>query len=484
MSLPPVRPEHKSRRSTRNAGASLAPKKTPSNHAEPATQSGDSRLFSKDHQLTVATPKNSNPEIRIRRYKRQAEARRLLPDDRVAWCCRKVGVDPETHKRIDALPIKLSNASGNFYTGGHWSCNTKQCPVCSARRAGVYLGRLLAALEANTDRFSFGMDTMTAASKASMTAGEFVPKFKRAMARFCSGMWWDKFRKRWHIRAWVTAQDFTQGDHGPHYHIHRLLIADRSGFYVSSMGALGYWRRLWEDVRIWVPNEHRHEEIWVAKHFNEVLASLMWFEAAPQWQKCCEAEGLISELDYGYHIQGGDPRVARYIAKLALEVTQSGNKRSNGGRNLGELLDDSATGDREAARLWLEAIAALSGTAMLKASKGLWKLIESEEPTSAELEAGDQSDIDRIIALVPVSEWYEILRRDLREEYFTAQAQNSLRSLREFAAKHDVIIAPVVQENGSGGFVEAQGGDYVRRRVDLDALMNGNDVELTMEDLL
>jgi hypothetical protein len=454
-----------------SAPALTGPETTPADHAEQAPQAGGTPLFSKDHKLTVHFFKNHNPELRILRYRRQAEARRLLPDSRVAWCARKVGADPATHRIPDNLEIKQSVASGNYYTGGHWSCNLQLCPVCQARRAGVFLARLLAALEADPVRFAYGMDTLTASSRG-QTAAEFIPAFKRAVERFNSGRWWMNFRDRWHIRGYVTGQDFTQGDAGPHYHMHRLLIADRGGFYVKrpsvqALRADDLLAAFWSDWR----------EFWVASHFGESIVSKMWAEAAARWRACCEAEHLIASLDHGYHIEGGNPKIARYIAKMALEVTQSANKQGKGGRTLGELLDASAQGDRQAGRYWTEAVAALSGTATLKASRGLWAMLGEPEPTEAEIAAGDQSDIDRLIAMLPISEWYAVLKQDRREDYFAALAQNSLTALQSFADDLGILLIAPSAENAVAGFIDSQGGNYKLINVDLDALISFEDFD-------
>jgi hypothetical protein len=455
-------------------------------HAEkPAPQAGEAALLVKitnlpSDQLSVR-PEMTAPEMRILRYRRQAEARRLLPDHRVSWCARKVAADPETHHRLELLPIKQSAASGHFYTGGHWSCNASLCPVCQARRAGVYLGRLLPALENNLPRFIYGMDTLTASTSSAMTAGEFIPKFKRAMSRFCSGYWWEDFRSRWHIEGWVTGQDFTQGLNGPHYHIHRLLIIERKAFWVSKPSRRALNSNAVLAAR-WAAFDAFVDRVSVSGEINQQTAALMHAEAAPRWVECCAAEGLTADLDHGYHIQAGNKKVAHYVGKLAMEVTQSGNKRGRGGRTLGQLLDDSISGDATAGLLWTQAVEAMTGMAILKASRGMWTMLEAAEPTDAEMAAGDQTEIDTLIALLPVDDWYLILRENLREDYFAALAQDNLEALTAFARLSGVSLLPPSAKNASAvilGGQDGKGGILSGRviRVDLDDMIAFEDFD-------
>lgn len=433
-----------------------------------APQAGEAAISVKISNLPSKPAEIDSSTLRIQRYRRQAEAGRLMPGRPVSWCCRKVAADPVTHRRIDQLQIKKSAASGHHYTGGHWACHSNPCPVCQASRAGVFLGRLLPALEANAARFAYGMDTLTASTTSAMTAGEFVPKFKRAINEFTSGGWWLRFRRRWHIRGWVTGQDFTQKAHGPHYHVHRLIVVDRAGFLVErpairALRADPILAAVWADWR----------DLWVAEHMNETVTAIMWAEASKRWRDCCAAAGLNADLDHGYHIEGGDHKVAHYIGKMALEVTQSGNKRGRGGWTLGELLDRSAAGDRQAGRFWREAVEALKGTAALRASKGLWALLESVEPTDAELDAGDQTEIDELIALLPVEDWYTILRDDRREDYFAALCHDDLKALEDFAELAGVRLLPPGAENTVAAATAGQTGmiDGQVMRIDFDALI-------------
>ena len=453
------------------------PQTAAENRAQPAPQAGEAAYSVKISNLpSVQQKKLDTSTLRIVRYRRQAEARKLLPDQPVAWCCRRVAIDPETRRRLDNLPIKKSASSEHFYTGGHWACHSNPCPVCQARRAGVFLGRLLPALEVNAARFIYGMDTLTASTNAAMTAGDFVPKFKRALSRFTGGRWWADFRERWHIRGWVTGQDFTQKSHGPHFHIHRLIIMDRAPFFVDRPSRRALNANILLAAR-WAAFDWNVTSIAVLQGIDKTAAALMHADAAQRWVNCCEAEGLIADLDYGYHIEGGDHKVAHYIAKLALEVTQSGNKRGRGGWTLGELLDQSARGNRQAGDFWRQAQEALKGTAILRASKGLWALLEVEEPTDADLAAGDQTSFDELIALLPVEDWYAILNDDRREEYFAALCLDDLKSLQDFARSAGVRLYAPDAQNALQSFKDAQGGNYKLINVDLDNLISFADFD-------
>lgn len=419
---------------------------------------------------------SARSEHRQLRYRRQKEAGRLLPGHDVARCYRQVGADPATGKRREYLEKKISAATGDHYTSGFWRCDSNPCAVCQARRAGVLLDRLLPALSENAHRFAYGMDTLTASSRG-MVAGEFVPKLKRALKRFNSGRAAGDHNERWHIRGYVTGQDFTQGEHGPHFHIHRLLIFDRAPFAIERPSK----RKLNKNpilAAMWSAYDYFVTAI-SSGHGDgpdKIALGLMWAEAAQRWVDCCEAEGLIATIEHGYHVEPARKSAAHYIAKLALEVTQPGNKRGKGGLTLGELLDASAAGDRRAGRFWLEAIAALKGTAMLKASPGLWELLGVVEPTEDELSAGDETAIDQLFALLPVDDWYKLLKADLRESYFANEAENSLESAARFAQLAGIRLLPPEAKNTIATVTEAQPGDSGMLagrivRVDLDALI-------------
>jgi hypothetical protein len=441
--------------------------------AEQAPQAGEAAPLVKISNFATKQPKFDNYLLRLIRYHRQREAGRLMPGKPVSWCCRKVAADPQTHRRLDKLPIRQSAASGHYYTAGHWACHSNPCPVCQARRAGAFLGRLLPALEASAARYSYGMDTLTASTHAAMTAGEFIPKFKRAMKSFTGGGWWTRFCDRWHIRGLVTGQDFTQGDHGPHYHVHRLMVIDRKPFWVQRPSRRALNKNTMLAALWWTEPGLETKAVAVMHGIDDRVAAMMFAEAAPRWVECCAAHGLIADLEHGYNVEGGKASAANYIGKLALEVTQSANKRGRGGRTLGELLDDSAKGDCQAGRMWREAIEAMRGSAMLKASPGLWCLLGEAEPSETDLEAGDQTDIDQLIALLPVDDWYAILKDNLREDYFEALCQDDPQALQDFAVRAGVRLLPaeaksedVVAADGQTGFVSGR-----IARVDLDALI-------------
>lgn len=416
-------------------------------------------------------------------YRRQAAQRELLPGGRVAWCYRAVGFNPATRRQHDHVHVKQSRKTGDYYTANLRRCDRwSECYVCWNRHTVEYLDRLLPLLVSNSKRFAYALETLTASHRAGIPLADYMARLDSARRKFRSGRRWQSFKTRWHLHESLTGRDLTHGkSNGWHYHTHTVLVADRGGFEVDLIDGV----------------------LWVGRHFSPDICGRMWLEIAPYWVECCEAFGLTADLEHGLQIEGArrgestGAAAARYIAKLAMEVTRGSNKGdrdndpdgSRRGRTIGQLLDDYIAGDGGAGRLWLEAQAALAGKHYLTASRrsktspGLWGLLDSIEPTETDLSAAGETEIDRILAALSVEDWRRILKAGHRETWFRTLAENSLESLRAFCGRVGVELVLQDDQNGvvastDGQAVDSGGSIRVKRtHVDLDSLTFTETVE-------
>lgn len=370
--------------------------------------------------------KTASNRARLERYRRQEIARRLKPGSPVAGCLRRVSFDYVSRRQYSHVVVKQSLEDGHRYTANLWRCkSTWDCPNCQWLVACNYLDRMLAVLDRpdNKQKFAYGLMTLTASHNVSTDCADFVSKLKDAKRRFMSGRWSQAFRNRWHIRGYFVAPDITITDNGFHLHFHALVVADKGRFDV-----------LLQDG----------SQLWIGSNLNDHVCAEIFIEAAHRWIDCCDLAGLHASLSHGFHIEGANKSVADYLAKMGMEVTLSPGKQSSGyGVTVQQLLDKYDQGDIHAGMMWKDITNAMKGSALVKASSGLWELLGENEPTSDDL-LEEETESDQVVATFDKLEWYQLLRNGLRQEWHEA-VDSGLLDLDKWC-KRNGFVSLVIKE--------------------------------------
>lgn len=265
------------------------------------------------------------------RYTLHREARKLLPNERLAKCHRHVN-EP------GASAFACIGKSGRAYYRGLIQCaNPWACPICAFKISQSRAEEVQKGIDA---ALAYGdgvtLVTLTFRHGIEMPLKESLEKFSKALRRLKSGRAYKQFRNDFGIRGDVRALETTYGKNGWHPHTHTITFTRRPlrGHALTRMR-----RRLFA----------------------------LWYQA-------CQKE----KLPLPTYRHGVDVRPAKYAAEyvakwgFAAELTRSHLKRGhNAGRTPWQLLMDSAADDKRAGWLFREFAMTFKGRRQLIWSRGL-----------------------------------------------------------------------------------------------------------------
>lgn len=345
---------------------------------------------------------------RLERWKLQATARGLLPEERVGTCLRRV-VPGEAVKVWKAREADRAHYSGLMVCGSVW-----HCPVCAAKiseRRRVELVAAIAAWKATGGEVL--LLTLTVPHYQHQALATVLKGFEKARVKQRESKRWKTLKASIGLAGSVRALEVTHGANGWHVHSHELLFL-RPGSVCH-------------------PGDIQALEA-------QVLAS---------WQHSCLRSGLGEPNAHGVSLEDGS-KAALYAGKwgLAEEVTKAHVKRGKfANPTPWDLLrqvaaEELAPGEiSDAAELFQEYAKAFKGKRQLAWSKGLRDLLGLDVEATDEELAASQEESAVLLGSLSRANWARVVLAEKRGEVLEAAA----------AAGWPGVLALIARLKGGGG---------------------------------
>jgi hypothetical protein len=317
----------------------------------------------------------------VERFYLQSLARQILPNDRVAWCLRRIVPGRATVNIVKNTTTNRAHYQNLIRCGQLWPCPICAAAISEGRR--IEISEALAKSPYHVALITYTVQHNQATKLQPMLAAMLLAYRKMKGKRSFTGLT-DEY-------AWVgsiRSLEVTHGDNGWHPHIHELLLFK---FSLDAVNEIGIKRNLKQ-----------------------------------QWIDVLQAQGYTASFERGVDVQTRDENIRDYISKfghqpvnvhwsLEHELTKAVTKKARkGGRTPMQLLADYGAGDVAAGALWYEYASAFKRRNQLVWSRGLRKLLNmGKEKSNAEL-SDDTPDEVRVLAQLTVLQWRGIVRADLR----------------------------------------------------------------------
>lgn len=284
-----------------------------------------------------------------RRYELQATARAILPKFHRIQSCHRRAAHGATYATVE------SNGERSRLANVHTCDCGYACPVCAPKVAMRHATELAAAC---TAAYAKGWRvlhvTYTLAHNASVSLDEVLSSIAGARRKyFLAGRGYQAIKAQAGIEGTARALETTYGKNGWHPHFHELV-------FISGTPPDNFEAQLKE----------------------------RWIEAVSK-------VGGTADYEHGLTVQEGSQHISEYLNKFGSLPAAGGHsvemELSHGyakiarreGKTPFALLDAASDGDEEAAKLFSEYAAVMSGRALIRWSKGLREalgLLEQSEP--------------------------------------------------------------------------------------------------------
>ena len=276
-------------------------------------------------------------EVRLARWRLQRQAQRLLPDEPVAFCMRRL--------RGSTVDICYSPSHQSAHFRGLMTCGSVWvCPICAAKiaeRRHAELEQAIASCIAQGG--SVYLATYTVSHHEYDTLPELLKAFLAARIRAKQGRTAQRFQKQFEIIGTVSVREVTWcKQNGWHPHCHELV------FFAHEIDAEAYAKAM-----------------------------------SQQWEKSAAHEGLSMNA-HGFRLDRTYDTIADYMAKFdkmpsktswgaAAELTKAHLKRGRGEEHLTPfaILERISQGENELRPLFLEYAQCFKGKHQLVWSPGL-----------------------------------------------------------------------------------------------------------------
>lgn len=322
--------------------------------------------------LTKFVVRNEANSLRLLDFAHQRTAARLRPKERVRYCRwamisadQGVDVAMNAYTRADGSETTRAAFKGLRVCGSVWVC-----PVCARRISEARRRELNKLLEFGRNQGLVPvMLTLTTRHQAGDDLRAQLVGMKAAKQKLRQRQLWRRIKPQ--IVGTVTATEVTFGANGPHVHFHEIALV---------------------------------------KGVSGDADAVALFEGMPElWRDCLRKVGLDADLSHGFTVRGAD-RAGAYVAKwgAAEELTLTGAKRGRkGGLTPRELLAAAHEGDKRAAAIWIDFVAAFRGRQQLVWSPGLKALagVEDQEDQEAAADREQDGQTQQVIANISAEDW-------------------------------------------------------------------------------
>ena len=326
------------------------------------------------------------PTAKKIRYKRQGQAAKLLPGERVASCKRKVIGSPTVYYR----PGREQGQEGSAFYKGLESCGSVwMCPVCASVITEKRRKELSQALQAWPG--SVFMVTFTFQHARADKLLELRNYLSDGYRKIKSGHWWQRFESRWGITGSIASHEVTLGQ-AAGWHPHKHVI------FFSSLPVTELSRSAIEES--------------LNSRFNVIMEKMGRYSSSIYGVKVGQA--VISQGDK-------DQAVKQYVAKwgLAEELSKSPVKSGRDDEHYSPFqLLDLAASSPWAAAAFIEYAHAMKGVKQLVWSRGLRKVLglDQVEKTDETLATESIESGDEKLVTLSTSQWRIIVANDARAE--------------------------------------------------------------------
>lgn len=318
----------------------------------------------------------------ILRFMLQAEAAKLMSDERVAVCLKRPVPGAMMIEIAHSHSRKKAHYRNLQICGSVW-----MCPVCASKISETRRQELSLAI-AKTD-YQPMLLTFTMQHNKGDKLADLVKALLAAFDSFKSGQYWQKKRKEYGWIGSIRAIEVTYGDNGWHPHLHDLVL-----------------------LKTPLDTENRA--------FFEALIK-------ERWQMVLKRQGYYASKENGADVREGHNDIAEYVAKygrlpkvtgwtVVHEVTKAVSKKGHkDGRTAYQLLADSMAGDKSSGRLFMEYARVFKGKRQLVWSEGLRALLGliEVEKTDAQIAAEVEEPAYTLLYLT-VDQWKIVVKENGR----------------------------------------------------------------------
>lgn len=314
-------------------------------------------------------------------------------------------------KPVSGIHVPGQNAGffGNLQKCG----NVHACPVCGAKISERRRIELQTGLDnLVTKGHSYAMGTFTLQHRAGESAATVRERVTDAFRKIFAGNPGKRLRERFGILGFVKNIETPYGENGWHVHPHVIFV-----FETSFHG------------------------------LNEAFVSQFEAYMGRRWRGAVQKMGGYADTDHGFKMVWNALDIAGYVTKmnddsewtLAHEMSKGAVKRGrNGSRTPTQLLIDSAYGDTEAGRLWVEYVRAFAGKQQLAYTPGLKALMGLDDKTDEEIAAEQEQHGEEIVQFHGDS-WGAVVKNDIRAEVQLLVGRGDPHALRQYLTDFGII---------------------------------------------
>ena len=366
---------------------------------------------------STAEEQEETRQSRLLRWALQAEARALLPNERVAECLRAINPMSVGVQVLHSPEHQLAHYKSLIVCGSVW-----MCPLCAAKISERRRDELTQAIARHTaQNGAVYMATYTVSHSRHDDLSCLLQAFLRARKRLKQGKY-AQWRK----------QDF------------------------GIVGTISVLEATWSHLNHWHP--HTHELIFTLAHLSE--AHSIDYERASRltWKQAAAREGLRMDEEHGYQLDRTNGAVADYLAKFGRQPVRQPwgveSEMTKGhlktGRKLAiehftpfALLYQTMQGRDELVPVFQEYATWFKGKHQLHWSKGLRRrLFGSDEEQSDEELAEAVQDEAVLLGLITRSQWRVVLANDARGELLEVARAGDWQQVQSFLAGIGCEITP------------------------------------------
>ncbi len=354
---------------------------------------------------------------RVRRFALQNEAARLLPNEKVSRCLRKIA------PMSGGVHVQYSPSCHSAHYVGLQVCSSVwHCPICAAKiseRRRVELERIIKKHCAMGG--SVYMTTYTIRHQRYDDLQVLLAHFLEARRKMRQGRNGQRLREHFQIFGTVSVLEVTWSqENGWHPHIHELVFCTASQLAMDDYEA----------------------------------------EARQAWKRAAEREGLEMN-EHGFKLDRTYGAVADYIAKFGREPAKGSTPwgveaemvkghlkqaRTSEHYSPFALLAAIADGVEELKPIFAEYARCFKGRKQLTYSPGLKNFYNEEEKTDEELATETQEDAVTLVVLPP-EQWAGVLGNDIRGELLEVARTGNVDRIVEFLEGFGIVgVSPGIGE--------------------------------------
>lgn len=343
----------------------------------------------------------------ILRFLLQAEAARLMSDERVSICLKRPIPAAVTVDIAYSASKQKAHYKNLQVCGSVW-----MCPVCASKISEVRREELSLALAAS--KYTPMLITFTLRHHKGDKLKELLTALMTAFDSFKSGQYWQKKRLEFGWIGSIRSTEVTHGDNGWHPHLHDLVLLESP---------------LTPENLIF---------------FTNLLKE--------RWSMVLRRAGRDASWDHGVDVRIGHNDIADYVAKygklpkvtgwtITHELTKAVVKKAHkDGKTAYQLLADSMTGDKASGRLFMEYARVFKGKKQLVWSKGLRALLGLMDEKTDEQIAAEVDQAAYVLLYLTIDQWKIIVRENGRAELLAEAAHGDRERVVAWLSDYGIYV--------------------------------------------